>query len=208
VTALLEGARVEDNIAVFSGGGICAREGATLVLTGTTVVSNAVGLNGNAIASFAAGGGGLWSMGATWLTNTFVITNRAVLSGGFFGLAGGGGVGVLTGSAHGRTAQPCAGTSPSKTPRNEANGGGLMVARWSSGGPSLVRIENSYIEDNQSLNGLVSYGGGAAFIQGVSVEMRNTLVARNVVSAAEGALGGGGAFGLSYQPSGYQPTDD
>jgi CSLREA domain-containing protein len=71
VTAILNGARVEDNIAVLSGGGICAREGATLVLTGTTVVSNAVGLNGNAIASFAAGGGGLWSMGATWLTNTF-----------------------------------------------------------------------------------------------------------------------------------------
>jgi hypothetical protein len=35
--------------------------------------------------------------------------------------------------------------------------------------------------------------------------MRNTLVARNVLSAAEAALGGGGAFGLSYQPSGYQP---
>jgi uncharacterized repeat protein (TIGR01451 family) len=79
-----------------------------------------------------------------------------------------------------------------------------MAARW-SGGPSLVRIENSSIEDNQSLNGGVSYGGGIALIQGVSVEMRNTLVARNVLSAAEAALGGGGAFGLSYQPSGYQP---
>jgi uncharacterized repeat protein (TIGR01451 family) len=79
-----------------------------------------------------------------------------------------------------------------------------MAARW-SGGPSLVRIENSNIEDNQSLNGGVSYGGGIALIQGVSVEMRNTLVARNVLSAAEAALGGGGAFGLSYQPTGYQP---
>jgi hypothetical protein len=204
VTATLNGARVEDNIAVYSGGGICAREGATLVLTGTTVVSNAVGLNGNAIASHAAGGGGLWSMGATWLTNTFVITNRAVLSGGFYGLAGGGGAGVLTGSltiysatVRGNVVEQHAGA--------EANGGGLMAARWSSGGPSLVRIENSSIEDNQSLNGGVSYGGGIALIQGVSVEMRNTLVARNVVSAAEGALGGGGAFGLSYQPSGYQP---
>jgi uncharacterized repeat protein (TIGR01451 family)/CSLREA domain-containing protein len=204
VTALLEGARVEDNIAVFSGGGICAREGATLVLTGTTVVSNAVGLNGSAIASFAAGGGGLWSMGNTWLTNTFVITNRAVLSGGFYGLAGGGGAGVLTGSltiysatVRGNVVEQHAGA--------EANGGGLMAARW-SGGPSLVRIvENTRIEDNQSLNGRVSYGGGIALIQGVSVEMRNTLVARNVLSAAEVALGGGGAFGLSYQPSGYQP---
>jgi uncharacterized repeat protein (TIGR01451 family)/CSLREA domain-containing protein len=203
VTATLDGARVEDNIAVFSGGGICAREGATLVLTGTTVVSNAVGLNGNAIASFAAGGGGLWSMGATWLTNTFVITNRAVLSGGFFGLAGGGGVGVLTGTLTVVSAT-VRGNVAEQNSANEANGGGLMVARW-SGGPSLVRIENSYIEDNQSLNGLVSYGGGAAFIQGVSVEMRNTLVARNVLSAAEAALGGGSAFGLSYQPSGYQP---
>jgi uncharacterized repeat protein (TIGR01451 family)/CSLREA domain-containing protein len=203
VTALLEGARVEDNIAVFSGGGICAREGATLALTGTTVVSNAVGLDGNAIANYAAGGGGLWSMGNTWLTNTFVITNRAVLSGGFYSLAGGGGAGVLTGSltiysatVRGNVVEQHAGA--------EANGGGLMAARW-SGGPSLVRIENSYIEDNQSLNGGVSYGGGIALIQGVSVEMRNTLVARNVVSAAEGALGGGGAFGLSYQPSDYQP---
>jgi CSLREA domain-containing protein len=203
VTALLEGARVEDNIAVFSGGGICAREGATLVLTDTTVVSNAVGLNGNAIASFTAGGGGLWSMGATWLTNTFVITNRAVLSGGFFGLAGGGGVGVLTGTLTVVSAT-VRGNVAEQNSANEANGGGLMVARW-SGGPSLVRIENSYIEDNQSLNGGVSYGGGAAFIQGVSVEMRNSIVARNVLSAAEGALGGGGAFGLSYQPSGYQP---
>jgi uncharacterized repeat protein (TIGR01451 family)/CSLREA domain-containing protein len=203
VTATLDGARVEDNIAVFSGGGICAREGATLVLTGTTVVSNAVGLNGNAIASFAAGGGGLWSMGATWLTNTFVITNRAVLSGGFFGLAGGGGVGVLTGTLTVVSAT-VRGNVAEQNSANEANGGGLMVARW-SGGPSLVRIENSYIEDNQSLNGLVSYGGGAAFIQGVRVEMRNSIVARNVLSAAEAALGGGGAFGLSYQPSGYQP---
>jgi CSLREA domain-containing protein len=203
VTAILNGARVENNIAVLSGGGICAREGATLVLTGTTVVSNAVGLNGNAIASHAAGGGGLWSMGATWLTNTFVITNRAVLSGGFYGLAGGGGAGVLTGSltiysatVRGNVVEQHAGA--------EANGGGLMAARWSSG-PSLVRIENSSIEDNQSLNGGVSYGGGIALIQGVSVEMRNTLVARNVLSASEGALGGGGAFGLSYQPSDYQP---
>jgi uncharacterized repeat protein (TIGR01451 family)/CSLREA domain-containing protein len=203
VTATLDGARVEDNIAVFSGGGICAREGATLVLTGTTVVSNAVGLNGNAIASFTAGGGGLWSMGATWLTNTFVITNRAVLSGGFFGLAGGGGVGVLTGTLTVVSAT-VRGNVAEQNSANEANGGGLMVARW-SGGPSLVRIENSYIEDNQSLNGLVSYGGGAAFIQGVRVEMRNSIVARNVLSASEGALGGGGAFGLSYQPTGYQP---
>jgi len=203
VTALLEGARVEDNIAVFSGGGICAREGATLALTGTTVVSNAVGLNGNAIASFAAGGGGLWSMGNTWLINTFVITNRAVLSGGFFGLAGGGGVGVLTASLT-LVDSTVRGNVAEQNADAEANGGGLMVARW-SGGPSLVRIENSYIEDNQSLNGLVSYGGGAAFIQGVRVEMRNSIVARNVLSAAEAALGGGGAFGLSYQPTGYQP---
>jgi uncharacterized repeat protein (TIGR01451 family) len=203
VTATLDGARVEDNIAVFSGGGICAREGATLVLTGTTVVSNAVGLNGNAIASFTAGGGGLWSMGATWLTNTFVITNRAVLSGGFFGLAGGGGVGVLTGTLTVVSAT-VRGNVAEQNSANEANGGGLMVARW-SGGPSLVRIEDTRIEDNQSLNGLVSYGGGAAFIQGVRVEMRNSIVARNVLSASEGALGGGGAFGLSYQPSGYQP---
>jgi hypothetical protein len=96
---------------------------------------------------------GAWAN--TWLTNTFVITNRAVLSGGFYGFAGGGGAGVLTGSltiysatVRGNVVEQHAGA--------EANGGGLMAARWSSGGPSLVRIENSSIEDNQSLNGGVS----------------------------------------------------
>jgi len=204
VTATLESARVEDNIAAYSGGGICAREGARLVLTGTTVVSNTVGLSGTVVISHAVGGGGVWSMGDTWLTNTFVLTNRAVLSGSYYELAGGGGVGVLTGTLTVYSTTVRGNIAEQNANLGEANGGGVMAARR-SGGTSSVRIENARIEDNQSLNGRVSYGGGIALIRGVRVEMRNTIIARNVLSAAELALGGGGAFGLSYEPHGYQP---
>ncbi|MDW8351237.1 MAG: choice-of-anchor Q domain-containing protein [Anaerolineae bacterium] len=204
VTATLDGVVVSENAAAYAGGGVCAKEGASLIISGTQLLSNTVGLSGSTQVNWVAGGGGLWSSAPLVMTNSFVISNRVVLSGGFYSFAGGGGIGVITGDlsimgsvvSYNRVEQSA---------DAEAQGGGIMAGRW-AGPLAQVLLRGVRIEGNQSLSGATSYGGGVALLRGVQALITGgSIISGNVLSATQGAAGGGLAVGLNFWPSDYQP---
>lgn len=204
VKGVLDGAAVRENKAAYAGGGICVQAGASLVMSGTRVLSNTVGLAGNQQVDYVLGGGGIWSSGALVITNGEVLHNRAVLSGGFYGFAGGGGIGIVTGSLHivGGVIGDNTVTQNAPDPY-EAQGGGIVALRLDST-PAEVTLDGVRVEGNRVLSGAFSYGGGVALLQGVrAVITNNAVISDNAVSALQNMYGGGIAVGLSYQPSGY-----
>lgn len=132
------------------------------------------------------------------ITNGQILHNRAVLSGGFYGLAGGGGVGVITGSLHINGGAVSHNRVEQFGEAAEAQGGGIVAGKW-SGALQEITLEGVAITSNQSEGGTFSYGGGVAFVQGLNALITgSTVISGNVLSATQGAVGGGLAVGLSW----------
>ncbi len=205
VSALLSQATLQENAAAYAGGGVCVREGGALALSRAQVISNTVGLSGTDQVDWVLGGGGIWSSGPLTVVQSFVLGNSAVLSGGYYGHAGGGGLGVITGSLVISQSEVRANRVQQNAPGAEAQGGGIMALRLDNT-PVDVLIDQVTVEGNISEGGVSAYGGGVALLQGVRALITgSTVISGNVLSATQNALGGGLAAGLAYYPSGYLP---
>ncbi len=193
VQATLAGVVLRENAAGYAGGGLCAQENAGVVVTGSQVLSNVVGLNGNDQVDSVLGGGGIWSGGALVLTNTDVLTNRVELSGSLGGYAGGGGIGIITGSLRmvGGAVSDNQVTQHNSTA--EANGGGILVAR-----SAHAQVEQAAVANNRVLGGREAFGGGVAILQGTQAQLEGVQIVGNVLSTTQGARGGGLATDFGF----------
>lgn len=209
VQATLDGVALRQNAAGYAGGGLCAQENTNVAIVNSQLISNAVGLSGTQQVDYALGGGGVWSGGALALTNTSVLTNRVVLSNGFsladFGFAGGGGVGVITGSLSvfgGVIADNV--VTQTQVGEHEAHGGGALFIRLGSP-KSSVLLRGVTIRENRLVGGKVSAGAGAAIFSGADVQIGGTTIVRNTANTVQLVSGGGLAIGWPGTFSGYTP---
>ncbi|GIV85930.1 MAG: hypothetical protein KatS3mg052_2937 [Candidatus Roseilinea sp.] len=209
VQAVLDGVVLRQNAAGYAGGGLCAQENTSVGITGSQLISNAVGLSGTQQVDYALGGGGVWSGGALALTSTSVLANRVVLSNGFsladFGFAGGGGVGVITGSLSvfgGVIADNV--VTQTQVGEHEAHGGGVLFIRL--GAPkSSALLRGVTIRENRLVGGKASAGAGAAIFSGADVQIAGTTIVRNTANTVQLVSGGGLAIGWPGTFSGYTP---